>query len=358
MSLPVVGAPSPWAGELAGLLELSRMIRSGVRRHVASAIGEGSLAALAHHAAEGVGDVTFALDEPAERAVEAWMHARALRGPLSVLTEDTGWRHVGPAPSGGWQALGDFDHGGPRIAFDPIDGTRNLLGDLRSGWVVVSFCDPGPAAPHLSDVTGGLLVEIPPSLGGCCREIWASRGNGCQMQTSRIVDGSTAAATPGLPGPLRVDDSDRCDHGYFPFFRYAPAVRPAIARVEAAFFKLLEAELGADIRHCWDDQSCASADQLVHLMTGRYRMLCDLRPRVELPGNERPTPTKPYDVAGAMLCAAEAGVVLTDTHGAELDFELDCVTPVDWIGYANGPTAAKLAGPLSKAILAESPLRA
>ena len=133
------------------------------------------MAALSHHVAEGVGDVTFALDEPAERAVEAWMDARARRGPLSVLTEDTGWRHLGPDDRGGTRALADFDHGGPRIAFDPIDGTRNLLGDLRSGWVVVSFCGPGPQPPRQSDVTGGLLVEIPPSLGGASREIWAAR---------------------------------------------------------------------------------------------------------------------------------------------------------------------------------------
>ena len=33
--------------------------------------------------------------------------------------------------------------------------------------------------------------------------------------------------------PVRVDGDDRPDHGYFPFFRYEPAYRPALAQLEA-----------------------------------------------------------------------------------------------------------------------------
>ena len=47
-------------------------------------------------------------------------------------------------------------------------------------------------------------------------------------------------------------------------------------------------------------------------------------------------------MAGAILCAREAGCVVEHPSGAELDFPLDVSTPVAMASYANRATARRL----------------
>ncbi len=56
----------------------------------------------------------------------------------------------------------------------------------------------------------------------------------------------------------------------------------------------------------------------------------------------RPTQTcKPYDMAGAALCAREAGCVVTGIDGAPLDFPIDTETPIDFVAFHNEGTGAR-----------------
>jgi hypothetical protein len=64
--------------------------------------------------------------------------------------------------------------------------------------------------------------------------------------------------------------------------------------------------------------------------------------------------SKPYDLAGALLCAAEAGCHLTDPLGGPLDFPIDASTPVSFVGYANAGTHARLGAHLQAVLDAAS----
>jgi fructose-1,6-bisphosphatase/inositol monophosphatase family enzyme len=295
----------------------------------------------------GAGDVTFALDDICERAVEAWADEVARAEPFSLLTEDSGWRHFGPGVAGG----GGFDHGGPRIALDPVDGTRNVMADLRPAWTVVSFCGPGKGQPGLADVEYGLLSELPTTRAGRFRRVWAEAGGPCRMEEAALAPGGA----PPTTRVLTADGDDRPDHGYFPFFRYDAALRPALATLEADFFRRLEQHEGAALHHCYDDQWCCGAGQLVSLMEGTYRMLADVRPLMGARQGLVATAGHPYDVAGAILCARAAGCVVLDAAGAPLDFPLDCTTPLDIVAYANPATAARLGPHLAAALEAARP---
>ena len=150
-----------WLGPLT---ELCDAVRERTRDAIAQAVRNGTQRELARPVAQGAGDVTFGLDLPAENWIAEWLERTARRTPLSLLTEDSGWRHVGPGSGGGPMVeLDGFDHGGPRIAIDPVDGTRNLMCDLRSAWTVVSFAPPGAGAPRFPELTGGILSELAPS---------------------------------------------------------------------------------------------------------------------------------------------------------------------------------------------------
>ena len=317
-----------WLGRL-------RELGEDVRRAVGAAQEAESASALSRPAGEGVGDVTFALDVVAERAVEAWLERQG--EPLSLLSEDHGWRHRG-GPG--------FDHGGPRIAIDPIDGTRPLMAGLRSAWVCIGFAPPGPEQPRLSQLSGGLLVELP--LPGQTRRasLWAERGGPCWLEE---VGGQQGAA----PRELRVDADARCDHGLFCFFHYHPRQRVHMAQIEQRFFARLEEHEGAALRACYPDLYCSSAGQLALLARGTYRFQADLR--AWLPGSEGAPACKPYDLSGALVVAEAAGVVVhaPPQPGAPrppLDAPLDARTPLAFVGYANAPTAARLSPHLLAAL--------
>ncbi len=319
-----------------------RALCGEIRAEARTALAGDGREALSRPLRAGAGDVTYGLDARTEARVEAWMHATARDTPLSLLTEDAGWRHLGPGPRG---ELAGFDHGGPRIALDPIDGTRGLMHDLRPAWTVVSLAGPGARAPRLSELELGIVSEIPDSRAASWRELAATRDGACRLAQCALADGSQESSRE-----LRADADDRCDHGFFPFFRYDPEQRPALAAVEADFFGRLKAREGADLRHVFDDQYISNAGQLVLLALGSYRMIADLRALIARRAGVRTTTSKPYDLAGAVLCAVRAGCVVTRGDGGPLDFELDCVTPVDFVGWANRATAERLAPHLSSVL--------
>lgn len=335
--------------EAPRLVDLCRRVRHAVRGQMRRALGEGDAVRLARPVSRGAGDVTFGIDVAAEEAVGEWLEAEARRRPLSVLTEDAGWRHLGPGPSPGDAPLelAGFDHGGPRIAIDPIDGTRNLMHDLRGAWTIVSYAGPGRGAPRLTDLELGLVSELPDTRGGHYRELCAVRGGGCVAAVRALGDDLVLR-----DGALLVDASDRPDHGYFPFFGYHPDQRAAMQSLAQRFFARLRQREGAEVAHCYDDQHISSGGQLALLALGHYRMVVDARQRWNEAARVALQTAKPYDVAGAILCAREAGAIVTRTDGGTLDFPLDVTTPVEFVGFHNGGTGARL-WPHLEAALAE-----
>jgi hypothetical protein len=340
--------PPTFAAWRPALLELSDGIRDATSEALASALRAAG-PRVERPAGQGAGDVTYGLDLPSEELAAAWLEREAARTPLSLLTEDAGWRHMGPRrpgdPSSGAVELDGFDHGGPRIGLDPVDGTRNLMADLRPAWTVLSFAGAGAGRPLLSELSGGVVSELPPSNAARARRLVATSGGGTTLETLDLESGAVLEA-----GPLSADDDDRADHGYFPFFRYQPEQRPALARIEAAFFERLAREEGADPRHCFDDQYISNAGQMVLLALGTYRMVTDLRAWLAAKDGGAAVTSKPYDVAGAILCARAAGCEVTAPDGGPLDFPLDAETPVSFVGWHNPATRRRLAPHLSAAL--------
>ncbi len=351
-----MGAPYPSPTEwLDPGRELLGAIRGRVRAALARSRASGAVQGLARPVAQGVGDVSFAIDVGAEAEVSAWHERFARRAPLSLLSEESGWRHLGPDPAGAPRELAGFDHGGSALVIDPIDGTRNLMADLRSAWTALAIVGPGALEPRSGAVEAALLGELPPAGAGTWREFSARRGAGCRL-VERALE-APAGAPPLRALELAADADARVDHGYFSFFRYTPALRPALARIEAEFFARLERHEGAALAHCYEDQYISNAGQLALLALGTYRFVADLRAwlgaRLAIPC----TSAKPYDVAAAILVAREAGCVVEGPLGEALDVPLDARTPVSFVGYANAATAARLRPHLA-AVLHEVAARA
>lgn len=336
-----------WAPHLR---ELCAAIRTRTRGALADAVENDELDRLARQVGQGAGDVTFGLDVPAEEAVVTWMNEHARHSPISVLTEDVGWRHLAPGASPGAEPieLSDFEHGGPRIAIDPVDGTRHLMSDLRSAWTVVAFAGPGAAPPRMSEIVLGIVSELPDTRAASYRSLTAVRDAGCRIAEHALPDNDGDLSL--REAPLIADDELRLDHAYFPFFKYMPDLRPHLAEIEACFFERLQRLEGADVSNCYDDQYISNAGQLFHLARGTYRMITDLRAWIAERRGQPTITAKPYDLAGAVLCATEAGCVITAPDGSQLDFELDTETPVSFVGWANRVTHERLQPHLQAAL--------
>ncbi|MDZ4772955.1 MAG: hypothetical protein SGI72_07445 [Planctomycetota bacterium] len=319
------------------LFELARELRFAARKALLGALADGRLDQLMRAHSIGAGDVTYGIDVPTEAVLDRWLVRTAQSEPISLLTEDAGWRHRGPNGHGGVRDLAGFDHGGVRIVVDPIDGTRNLMADVRSAWSVIAIAGAGESEPRMSDVEGGVLAEIPDSRGGDAR-VFRATSDGRVRLSIESVDGLLVRQD----GIWQCDDDARVDNGYFPFFRYSHDMRPAIAQIEADFFARLEQMESAELRTCYDDQYISNGGQLALVTLGTYRMIADLRAFLAAKRG-RPTLTcKPYDCAGAILVARAAGCVVTDAGGGELDFPLDVSTPVSFVAFANAATRARL----------------
>ncbi|HVE93056.1 MAG TPA: inositol monophosphatase family protein, partial [Actinomycetota bacterium] len=155
------------------LLEVARAVRSAVLPYMGLPAFRG---------AEGVavgGDVTFGLDEIAERAALPILEQASEDG-LAWYTEDRGL-----AVRGRPQRL---------IVLDPLDGTRPAAAGLESACVSVAAA-PFGESPVLGDVDDGLVLEL--KTGSMFR---ARRGAG----TSFVIAGESRSPAPspatGLDG--------------------------------------------------------------------------------------------------------------------------------------------------------------
>ena len=243
----------------------------------------GSHAGRVHEAAAVGGDVTFAIDAEAERALEAFLAERA--PDVAFYSEDRGLVE----PDGGAQTV---------LVVDPIDGTRPALAGLESCCVSVAAAPIG-GEPAMGDVTVGCVVEIPSG-----RVFLAERGAG-------VVEGP----------PVRLSENERIDRMFWAYgFRGRPA-RPLVAvigdLIDASSVGGATFELGS------------AAFDMTRIVTGQLDACVEPGPRLvedvpgmraefERVGGGSVLNNAPYDIAAATLILEEAGALVTDAYGRSL----------------------------------------
>jgi myo-inositol-1(or 4)-monophosphatase len=243
----------------------------------------GSHAGRVHEAAAAGGDVTFAIDAEAERALEAFLAERA--PDVAFYSEDRGLVE----PDGGAQTV---------LVVDPIDGTRPALAGLESCCVSVAAAPIG-GEPAMGDVTVGCVVEIPSG-----RVFLAERGAG-------VVEGP----------PVRLSENERIDRMFWAYgFRGRPA-RPLVAvigdLIDASSVGGATFELGS------------AAFDMTRIVTGQLDACVEPGPRLvedvpgmraefERVGGGSVLNNAPYDIAAATLILEEAGALVTDAYGRSL----------------------------------------
>lgn len=336
--------------------------------------------ALADVVAYEGGDTIFAVDRHVEPVIDAHIEAwPASCKPLLLVAEGMGpeGRKRFEVASGTGEASDSDEQiekasGGKRVGasmkgkrggvryrvlIDPIDGTRNIMYDKRAAWFIASvFRETSEGEPSLADAFASVMVELPTSKQG-----WADTFSACDDKHN--VGKARNSGKPGKSGvrairqsltddrehPIEARPSDAVDlhQGFAQVANFFPGTKVLAAELMERIVQQTLGHLGPGEAAVFDDQYITTAGQMVEIMTGRDRFVCDLRPLFYRVMEKRAGETAdvtargarrlechPYDLAG-MLVAESAGVILTDGFGRPLDAPLNVHHGVHWCAYAN-----------------------
>lgn len=322
---------------LAGLRRFQRELRG-----IVLAAREAATGGLALPAAE-LEDTIYQIDRVAEGRLLALAERHlAARHRISLVAEGIEPVELGPGRE-------------PRLAVivDPIDGTRPLMHDKRSGWVLTGIAGAGGA--RLSDIFLAAMTEVPTTRQWRADQYWAWKGGGALGEAEDLLRGG-----PGRPLRPRPAQEAGLLHGYAQVARFFPGVKQELAAIEEELFEGLLGEESRGRGHVFEDQYASTGGQLHELFTGRDRFVADLRPLLggvaAARGLGRLLCCHPYDLC-VELIAREAGALVEDPGGGPLEAPLDTATDVAWAGYAN-PRIHALVAPALREVLRRRRLRA
>jgi myo-inositol-1(or 4)-monophosphatase len=275
------------------VVDLAAALRDEVLPQLGAHVGR------AHSGEAEGGDVTFEIDDRAERSMEAFLAERAPN--LAFYSEDRGL--VSPAG----------DRAEWILIVDPIDGTRPALAGLESSCVSVAAARLD-AEPTMADVRVGCVIELKSG-----QSFVAERGRGLEPEARLSANRSLERM----------------------FWTYGLRGRPARALVEVLAELIDRSSVGGgtfDLGSATFDMTRIATGQLDAYVEPGPRIVDDvpgMRAEFERIGGGAVLNNSPYDLAAAALCLEECGAVVTDAYGRGLgdrpllgsshEFQMSCV---------------------------------
>ncbi len=264
------------------LLEPILALHDRIRGAVVEACTRQASELLASVASEVGGDTIYAIDRVGEETLVQGLGDLARTEPLCLVAEGLpGGVLVLPREAREQDCRW-------RLLVDPIDGTRGLMYQKRSGWILSGLAPNRGAATRLRDIVLAVQTEIPLVKQHLSDQLWALRGRGMEAQRLNRLSGARERLT----------------------------LRPSR----------------------FEDQYASTGGELYELIAGHDRLVADLRPLMQPVRAASGLPPglccHPYDLCTALI-AEEAGVIVRDPSGTPVDAPFDVTADVAWVGYAN-----------------------
>ncbi len=314
------------------LLEPILELHAHVRDQIVAATERQQLEALSAVDRDVPGDTIYAIDVVGEEIVTQFAEALARDHSFVLVAEGlAGGRRFYPkggTPKGApYEASADWV-----IIIDPIDGTRGLMYQKRSAWVLTGVAPNRGPATSLRDVVLAVQTEIPLVKQHLSDQLWALGGEGAEARRFNRLTGESREIE------LRPSTATTIQHGYSSITRFFPGARDELAALDEAIVLGALGPYAAGKAHCFEDQYASSGGQLYELIAGHDRFIADLRPLMGPLLAARGLPPAltchPYDICTALI-AEESGVIVTDVYGRSLSAPLNVEAEVAWAGYAN-----------------------
>ena len=313
--------------DIRKLLGPVRRLHEKIRAAVVEACEHATLGELAKVVSEQEGDTIFALDRISEELlIDFFEREVAPMAPVLLVAEGLEDGEI-VLPRG--TAESDVVW---RIIVDPIDGTRGLMYQKRSGWILTGVAPNHGPGTTLNDIEFAVQTELPLVKQHLSDVLWAFRGEGANAERFNRLTGEHSSFQ------LQPSTANNIAQGYAQIVRFFPGVRDVLAAIDD---EIVAGALGPPLPGkalCFEDQYTSSGGQLYELMAGHDRFVADLRACMEPVTKERGLPRAlcchPYDLCTELI-AREAGVIITGVDGGLLKAPLAVEPDVSWAGYAN-----------------------
>ena len=327
--------------EPRALLGPVRRIHEAIRDAVVGAFEAGG-EALEGVAREAEGDTIYAVDRVSEeRLLELVEKEIAPLATVLLIAE-------GLPPEGIVVPAGRArSEAAVRVIVDPIDGTRGLMYQKRSAWILTGVAPNDGPPPTLRDVVLAVQTELPLVKQHLSDTLWAIRGEGMGAERRDRTTGERRALR------LRPSEARTIAHGFAMVSRFFPGAREELAAIDEEIVAAALGPVSPGKAHCFEDQYICTGGQLYELVAGHDRFVADLRPLMERVLARRGLALgiccHPYDLCTELI-AREAGVIVTGVEGRPLDAPLTVDADVAWVGYANEAIRAQIAPLLAAAL--------
>jgi fructose-1,6-bisphosphatase/inositol monophosphatase family enzyme len=313
--------------DVATLLPAIRRIHERIRDAVVAACEKSASADLAAVAHESDGDTIYAVDRISEDLlIELFEREIAGTVPVVLLAEGLPGGKV-ILPRGTQETSAQW-----RIMVDPIDGTRGLMYQKRSAWILTGVARNHGTGTRLSDIELAVQTEIPLIKQHLCDVAWAQAGSGAHAERHNRLTGQRA------PLPLQPSQAGTIAHGFAMLARFVPGARDELAAIDEEIVRAALGPIRPGKAACFEDQYICTGGQFFELMTGHDRFVADIRPLMErslaAKGERMGLCCHPYDVCTELI-ARELGVIITNECGEPLQAPLQIEPDICWIGYAN-----------------------
>ena len=309
-------------------LPILQHLHRQIRDAVVAACERSAINDLAAIAKEEAGDTIYAIDKVSEEMlVEFFTKEVAIHTPIVLIGEglEPDGQHVLPAGTAEADARW-------RIIVDPIDGTRGVMYQKRSPWILTGVAPNRGPTTSLQDIQLAIQTEIPLVKQHLSDMVWAIAGQGVQAERYNRLTGERR------PLPLRPSNATTIAHGFAMIARFFPGAREVLAEIDEEIVRSALGPVQPGKAHCFEDQYICTGGQLYELMAGHDRFVADIRPVLEQVLAQRGLALgiccHPYDVCTALI-AQELGVIITDERGNPLNAPLNVDADVGWVGYAN-----------------------
>jgi hypothetical protein len=322
------------------LLEQLHELHSAIQRAVVASTERAAPGALAAVVADsGADDAIYALDRISEDYLVDWFEREvAPERPLLLVAEGLPDSGHGPGTLPLPRGI-SADEAEIRILIDPIDGTRGLMFQKRSAWILTGVAPNRGPQTHLRDIELALQTEVPLVKQHLADTLWAIRGRGVSAERYNRITGERT------PLALQPDTATSIAHRFATVARFVPGARVELSAIDEEVMRAALGPVEAGKSQSFEDQYICSGGQLYELIAGHDAFVADLRPLIEPllahDGRTLGIACHPYDLATSLI-AEEAGVLLTDGRGEPLDAPLDTRTAVAWVGYANAQIRAQV----------------
>ena len=327
-------------------LEKARKLLCALQAHIRDAV----IASRARHArtfaqvaAVTAADTIYRIDRISEAAIFEWFAEHWPKvWPVELVMEGIADGEVVTFPRGTPVGRTIF-----KVILDPIDGTRGLMYDKRSAWILAGLAPQRGARNTLADIVVAAMTELPSSKQVRSDQISAVRGRGLRTEAYNLSTRRRSSLT------LRPSQAKNFHHGFASIARFFPDGKALLAKFEEELWHELYPDMAGSAGSplIFDDQYISTGGQIYELLAGHDRMLGDLRPLAFAKlGLNSALVCHPYDICTALLLE-EGGGFIEAPDGKPLRVPLDTTSPVAWMAYANRHLA-KTVRPVLRRLLA------